>query len=343
MGTAAQRFAASPAGMIDVHTHAIDPDLVDVNAGFPGVYPTVLRTSDDTAQIWLDGRKYREIDSRCWSAAARVRDMDADGVAVQVVSPIPVTLSHSEPGDGAAALAEAQNNFLAKLVDDAPDRLAAFGCVPMQSPRRAIAELTRCVEELGFVGVEIGTRVGDRELADPEFLPFFQAAGELGATVFIHPVDRTLDARLATLRITFGMGMPTETAIAAAGLLVAGVLSAAPNVRICLAHAGGALPAVLPRVAFGQRIVEGVTADESLATVQARKLWSDSLTYDIDSLRLALTRFGADHVVLGTDYPFTAMETPAGAVLANVLSQVGQSTHDAVASGNARSLFSDPA
>lgn len=343
MGTAAWKRAASASGMIDVHTHAIDPDLVDINASYPGVYPTVRRTSEDTAQIWLNGRIYREIDSRCWSASARIRDMDADGVAVQVVSPIPVTLSHSEPEDGAAALAEAQNNFLAKLVDDAPERLAAFGCVPMQSPQRAIAELTRCVEELGFAGVEIGTRVGDRELADPEFLQFFQAANELGTTVFIHPVDRTLDARLARLRVTFGMGMPTETAFAAAGLLVAGVLSAAPNVRICLAHAGGALPSVLPRVAFGQRIVEGVTAEESLATVQARRLWSDSLTYDIDSLRLALTRYGDDHVVLGTDYPFTAMEVPAGAVLADVLSQLGRSTHDAIASANALSLFREPA
>ncbi|MGH3756732.1 amidohydrolase family protein [Actinophytocola sp.] len=340
---AARRLATSQAGMIDVHTHAIDPDLADVSARFPGVYPTVQRTSEDTAQIWLDGRMYREIDSRCWSAADRVRDMDAEGVAMQVVSPIPVTLSHSEPADGAAALAEAQNNFLAKLVEDAPGRLAAFGCVPLQSPRRAIAELARCIEDLGFVGVEIGTRVGDRELSDPEFLPFFQAAGELGATVFIHPVDRTLDTRLAKLRLTFGMGMPTETAIAAAGLLVAGVLSAAPNVRICLAHAGGALPSVLPRVAFGQRIVEGVTVDEYMATRQARKLWSDSLTYDINSLRLALTRYGEDHVVLGTDYPFTAMETPAGAVLADVLSQLGRSTHDAIARGNALSLFPDPA
>jgi aminocarboxymuconate-semialdehyde decarboxylase len=303
-------------GLIDLHTHAIDPDLIDVSQAYEGSFPSVRRLSADRAQIVADGRVYREIDSRCWSAEARLRDMDAEGVAAQVVSPIPITLCHGEPAPGAQALAAAQNDFLARLVASAPDRLLALGCVPLQDPELAVAELGRCIHDLGFAGVEIGTRVGELELSDPRFVPFFRAAADLGAVVFLHPVDRTLDPRLARLRIAFGLGMPAETATAAAGLLVSSLLEEVPGLRLCLAHGGGTLPSALPRLAMGQQLAGGVTSPDELATARARRLWCDSLTYDVAGLLLAADRFGAGHVVLGTDYPFDARERPAGAVLA---------------------------
>jgi aminocarboxymuconate-semialdehyde decarboxylase len=308
-------------GLIDVHTHAIDPDLIDVSQAYEGSFPSVRRLSADRVQIMLGGQLYREVDSRCWSAEARLRDMDAEGVAVQVVSPIPITLGHGEPAAGARALAAAQNDFLARLAAAAPDRLRALGCVPLQDPEAAVAELGRCVNDLGLAGVEIGTRVGESELSDPRFVPFFRAAADLGAVVFVHPVDRTLDPRLARLGIGFGLGMPAETAIAAAGLLVGGLLDDLPGLRLCLAHGGGTLPSALPRLAKGQQLAGGVTSAGELATARARRLWCDSLTYDVAGLLLAVQRFGAGHVVLGTDYPFDARERPAGAVLAAAAQQ----------------------
>lgn len=306
-------LAALPPGPIDLHTHAIDPDLPDVGQTHEGVFPVVRRTAPDRAQILLGGQVYREIDSRCWSAEARVKDMDADGVAVQVVSPTPVTLCHGESADGARVLAAAQNDFLARLVAEAPDRLVALGCVPLQDPDAAVKELRRCVTDLGFAGVEIGTRVGELELADPGFAPFFRAAADLNAVVFVHPVDGTLEPRLARLRIGFGLGMPAETATAAAGLLITDLLDKVPGLRMCLAHGGGTLPSALSRLDRGQQLA-GETDPARLATARARRLWCDSLTYDGPALRLAAGRFGPDHVVLGTDYPFDAREQPAGAV-----------------------------
>lgn len=310
----ASRLAALGPGLIDMHTHAIDPDLPDLADIYEGNFPAVRRLSADRAQILLQGRVYREVDSRCWSAEARIRDMDAEGVAAQLVSATPITLCHGEPVDGARVLAAAQNDFLAQLISQVPDRLLALGCVPLQDPVSAVAELWRCVTELGFAGVEIGTRVGELELSDPRFAPFFRAAADLGAVVFVHPVDQTLDPRLARLGIGFGLGMPAETATAAAGLLVSDLLDDVPELRLCLAHGGGTLPSALPRLAQGQRLA-GLAQPGRLATARARRLWCDSLTYDVAGLLLAAERFGADHVMLGTDYPFDAREQPAGAVL----------------------------
>ncbi|WP_214366295.1 amidohydrolase family protein [Pseudonocardia sp. H11422] len=301
-------------GPVDVHTHAIAPRLPDLAADHLGRWPSVERVAEDRARIMLDGRLYREVDDRCWSAQRRLRDMDAEGVAAQVVSPIPVTLCHGEPADGAAVLARAQNRFLAELVAEAPDRLAALGAVPLQDPQRAAAELAYCMDELGFLGVEIGTRVGDVELSDPRLDVFFDEAADRGALVLVHPVDLTLDPRLATLGIGFGVGMPVETAVAAASLLSG--RTRRPGVHLCLAHGGGALPAVLPRLDRGELLAgRAGAAGHRMPGERARELWVDSLTYDVDSLRLAVERFGRGHVLLGTDYPFAAREFPPGAVL----------------------------
>ncbi|MBS4730296.1 amidohydrolase [Mycobacterium sp. SM1] len=304
-------------GTIDFHTHAIDPDLPDVGATHQGSFPRVERAGERSARIIVDDRVYRNIDDTCWSANARIRDMDREGIAVQVLSPIPVTLCHEQPASGAAILAHAQNDFLATLVASAPRRFLALGAVPMQDPPLAIRELTRCVTELGFLGVEIGTRVGECDLTDARFRPFFDAASSLSAVIFLHPVDRDLDPRVTNMGLGFGIGMPTETAIAAAALLSAGIVQASSGARFVLAHGAGALPALLPRLDRGQRLAVGPAAAEPLS-IAARQLWCDSLTYDAASLRLALQRFGAEHVVLGTDYPFAARECPAGEVLAHL-------------------------
>lgn len=309
--------------VIDWHTHGVSPDLRAPESAGDHVWPVAERVDETHAVMWVGDRRYREIDDRCWSVPRRVADMDAEGVSVQVVSPMPVTLCHDAPAAGAAELARSQNAFLASLVAQAPDRLRALGAVPLQDVEAAVAELRHCVLELGFPGVEVGTRVGSLELADPVFEPFFDAADALGAVVFVHPVDETLDRRLAAMGVAFGVGMPTETAVAGAGLLTTGTLVERPNVRVCLAHGGGALPAILPRVTKGQSMAAAAAgrgpvpaADTALA--RAGRLWTDSLTYDATSLRLVLDRVGESHVVLGTDYPFAAREAPAGAVLGDL-------------------------
>jgi aminocarboxymuconate-semialdehyde decarboxylase len=131
--------------------------------------------------------------------------------------------------------------------------------------------------------------------------------------------------------------MPTETGVAAAGLLVSGaVRRRRPGLRLCLAHGGGTLPWLLPRLDRGERIKDASIPAAELPSALARSLYSDSLTYDQDSLLLAVRRYGAGHVVLGTDYPFAAAESPPGAVLRNLSDQL---LGDAVGSGNAQALL----
>jgi aminocarboxymuconate-semialdehyde decarboxylase len=300
-----------PTGLVDVHTHAIDADLPDLRRVYPhDRWPSVERTSDTEAHLLFGGQPYRPIDNRCWSPEARIIDMDREGVGMQVLSPIPVTFCYSASPAGTAELAAAQNEFFARIAHAHPSRFAALGAVALQDPDRAVDEMRSCMRDRSFFGVEIGTRVGDTELADPSLDRFFTVAHELGALVLVHPTDQDLPPRVMEMGVGFGAGMPIETALAAAALIARGALARRPEVRICLAHGGGALPALIGRLDKGATIT-GVSADSpELPSRLARQLWCDSLTYNREALDAAVELFGRDHVVFGSDYPFLAMPEP---------------------------------
>ena len=298
-------------GLVDVHTHAIDDDLPELRRAYPhDSWPSVERTGETEAHLLFGGQPYRRIDHRCWSPEARLTDMDREDVAVQVLSPIPVTFCYQASATGAAELASVQNEFFARIVQQHPTRFAALGAVALQDPDRAVDEMRRCMRHRGFLGVEIGTQVGGTELVNPSLDRFFAVAHELGALILIHPSDQDLSHRVTGLGLGFGAGMPIETALAAAALIAGGGLSRRPEVRICLAHGGGALPAMIGRLDKGATII-GVSADSpELPSRLARRLWCDSLTYNREALHAAVELFGRDHVVFGSDYPFLAMPEP---------------------------------
>ena len=140
--------------------------------------------------------------------------------------------------------------------------------------------------------------------------------------------------------MAFGAGLPGETGVAAAGLLASGaLLRRRPGARLCLAHAGGTLPWLLPRLDKGELIKNPDTPPERLPSALARSLYSDSLTYDVESLLLAMHRYGADHVMLGTDYPFAARESPVGAVISEARSRLPARLRAAVGVTNAHGLL----
>src|SRR5271156_3838386 len=318
-GTTINAQLSTQTRLVDIHTHAIDDRLLDLRRSYPhDDWPSVHRTGGTDAQLLFGGRHYRQIDHRCWSPTARIMDMDRQGVAVQVLSPIPVTFCYRASAAGAAELALAQNEFFARITHEHPTRFAALGAVALQDPDRAVDEMRRCMRQPSFIGVEIGTRVGDTELADPSLDRFFAVAHELGALVLVHPSDQDLPARVTELGLGFGAGMPIETALSAAALIARGALARRPEVRICLAHGGGALPAMIGRLDKGG-IIAGMPADSpDLPSRLARRLWCDSLTYNRDALYTAVEVFGREHVVFGSDYPFPAMPEPIDDIIATL-------------------------
>ena len=295
---------------IDFHTHFIGAGLADRDlAGCV----RFTRTAPDKGELHRNGRHYRAIDDRSWDVARRIADMDERGVAKQVISPIPVTYGYDAPPADGAATARAQNEALARVVRARPDRFAALGAVPLQDVDRACEELERAVTELSLIGVEIGTTVAGMELDDPALEPFWERCEALHAIVFIHPESAPGFDRLRKRMLVISTGYPSETGIAAATLLTSGLLERR-ELAIVLAHGGGTLPYLLPRLDRLWEISEEARRGTSRPSTVARKLYCDALTFDAANLTLTMERIGRDRIVVGSDYPFTIREDPPGAV-----------------------------
>ena len=321
---------------VDFHTHFMPREASAV--AVPGC-PRLEVESETCGQMYRGDKHYRTIDERTWDAKRRIGDMDANGIALQVISPIPVGYSYEAAAADGLAYARLQNDGIAEVVRSRPDRFAGLAMVPLQDPDAACAELERAVRELGLHGVEIGTVAGGRELDDAALEPFWERCAALNAIVFVHPESAPGFDRLQFMQMVISTAYPTETGIASARLLMTGIFTRHPDLRIVLAHGGGTLPWLLPRLDRIWSIDEKIRAVlPKRPSEVARGFYGDTLTFDADNLALVAKRFGSDHLVVGSDYPFAVMEDPPGAVIATVRS-FDDSTRDALRSGNASRLL----
>jgi aminocarboxymuconate-semialdehyde decarboxylase len=321
---------------IDFHTHFMprDASAIDV-AGCP----RLVIESDTCGQMYRGKQHYRTIDERTWDAARRIRDMDARNVALQVISPIPVCYSYDAAAGDAAAYARMQNDAIATVVRARPDRFAGLGMVPLQDPDAACAELERMMRDLGLAGVEIGTTAGGRELDDPALESFWERCAAHDAIVFVHPENAPGVERMQFMQMVISTAYPSETGIATARLLMKGIFVRHPDLRIVLAHAGGTLPWLLPRLDRVWSIDERIQAAlPQKPSEMARAFYGDTITFDADNLALVAKRLGAEHLLVGSDYPFAIMEESPGSVV-DTVAAFDAPTRAALRYGNARRLL----
>jgi aminocarboxymuconate-semialdehyde decarboxylase len=248
------------------------------------------------------------------SIEVRLKDMDRMGIDIQAVSPAPQqTYYWTEPGEG-QSLARMVNERLAEIVSKWPDRFVALGTVPLQNADLAVSELTHCVKSLGLRGVEINPSVNGMDLTDPrlDLERFFAKAEELGSVIFMHPIGFTHGERLMNHYFNNVIGNPLETTVAASHLIFDGVMERHPKLKVVLPHAGGYLAHYWARMDHAWRARPDChTVIKKKPSSYLEKFYFDSITFDRTMLKNMVDRYGADHVVLGTDYPYDmGMEHP---------------------------------
>ena len=231
---------------------------------------------------------------------------DAAGVHRVLLCPwVPLLYYDADPHEGLAR-ARIQNEALAGIVRDHPERVAALGAVPLQDPGLAAAELRELMADGVLRGVEVAASVRGVFLGNDRFEPFWQAAEDTGALVFVHPTTRGFDSpAFQDYYLWNTVANPLETATTAAHMVVAGVLERHPDLRVLLAHGGGALLAVRGRMrhAHGFQPQARSRLRESPED-SIRRFHFDTLTHDDALLRALIDYAGPARVLLGSDYPF---------------------------------------
>jgi aminocarboxymuconate-semialdehyde decarboxylase len=297
-----------------MHCHYLNPEVAEKMAGRnPGQYDPAVKFANVLTRE-TNVKQMKDRAPKLSGVELRLKDMDRMGIDIQAVSPAPnQTYYWTDPGEG-QELARAVNERIAQICGKYPERFVGLGTVPLQDPDLAVSELMHCVKSLGMRGVEINPNVNGLDLSDRRLglETFFAKAQELDVVIFMHPIGFTQGERLLDHYFNNVIGNPLETTVAASHLIFDGVMDRYPKLKVVLPHAGGYLAHYWARMDHAWRARPDCRVSiKRKPSSYLEKFYFDTITFDSGMLKNLVERFGADHVVLGTDYPYDmGMEHP---------------------------------
>lgn len=301
---------------VDIHCHYLNQDVAAKVAQLnPGQYePSITYANAHTREVNV--KQMRDRAPKLSDIAVRLKDMDRMGIDVQAISPAPnQTYYWTDPGLG-SELARGINEGIAGIVAKWPDRFVGLGTVPLQEASLAVSELEYCVKKLGMRGVEINPSVNGMDLTDARLSleKFFAKAQALDVVLFMHPIGFTQGDRLMDHYFNNVIGNPLETTVAASHLIFDGVMERYPKLKVVLPHGGGYLAHYWARMDHAWRArADCRTILKRKPSASLEKFHFDIITFDPGMLEHLVARFGADQLLLGTDYPYDmGVEDPIG-------------------------------
>ena len=271
------------AGLFDNHAHmgpkaALDKAAARQETGFPKNPPEAIFRADRNLEA-----------------------MDRLGIERRVLSPPPLLYGYELDAAEQPEHCRRLNDWIVEATED--DRLLPMGLLPLGAPDAVAAELDRCVEQLGMHYFAIGTHVDGAHLDEQVPDSVWRKLGEIGALVMMHPWNQRDSNRLDAYGLANTLGIPFETAVAAARLIGAGVMTRHDGLKIMLAHGGGALNGVLDRMDKAWTIFGNNEKGPKPSEI-ARCFYYDTVVFDPEHLRFLGELVGSDHILFGTDSPF---------------------------------------
>ena len=302
---------------IDIHTHIIPEHLPDFTKKFGyGDFIHLEHHKPCCARMMKGDKFFREISDNCWSPEKRIEECNGNHVHVQVLSTIPVMFNYHVKAKDCLEVSMFLNDHIAEVVHKYPKRFIGLGTLPMQDPQLAIKELERC-KKIGLVGVQIGSHINDWNLNAAELFSIFEACSKLDMALFVHPWDMMGQDKMSKYWLPWLVGMPAETSLAICSMIFGGVFERLPKLRVAFAHGGGSFPATLGRIEHGFNCRPDLVAVDNKKNPKdyLGKFYLDSLVHDATMLNYIVDLCGADHVALGSDYPFPLGEDRPGELI----------------------------
>jgi aminocarboxymuconate-semialdehyde decarboxylase len=335
------RTRSGKSRVVDLHCHYLNPTVGAKTAHHNlGQYdPTEIFADALTRETNVKQMKTRA--PKLTGVDERLQDMDRMGVDIQAICPAPYQFFYWAEAAYGAELAREVNEGIAKIAADRPDRFVGMGSVPLQDSQLAIRELNYCVKKLGMRGIEICTNVNGKNLTDPSLKldKFFARCEELGVVIFMHPLGYTQADRLTHHYFNNVIGNPLDSTVAVSHLIFDGVMARYPKLKVVVAHGGGFIAHYWARMDHAWRARPDCrTVIKQPPSSYLEKFYFDTITFDPEMLKRLIDRFGADHVVLGTDYPYDMGEEDPLGLIAQV-KKLPRASRDLIQGGNAARLL----
>ena len=267
-----------------------------------------------------------------WTPQQRIDDMNSLGVDVQVVSTGAAFYFYDRDPQVISEMHRECNEEVHQMTMDYPERFKGFAQIPMQDVNTAIAELEYAVAQLGLVGAMINDTANGLPYDDPSLLPLWQAAEQMGAILFIHQQggDTLVTPRSNRYHLPNTIGNLVDRAVTFASFVFGGVMDKCPDLKICLAHAGGYTCFGVGRMDRGWQVRSEARVNiQQPPSTYLNRFYYDCLTHSEAALRMVIDTVGIDRVVFGTDWPADmAIDQPVSWVLG--LESLTQDEKDAI-------------
>ena len=286
----------------DLHTHFYTEQFFQTIRDLPSEFSFGTSPSGQTI-ISYRGARFFGVTPAMTDVSKRLEDMDRVGIDVEVVS-LSTPNVFFAGAEQQPAVARMINDSYAELIAIHPKRFKGFASIPMDAPGAALGELHRAIDELKLNGVILLSNIGGKPLTSPEYRQFFAEANRMKLCIFLHPMLPAQSEAFREYVLGPIIGFPFDTSLAVARMCFDGMFSEFPDIRWIVGHLGGAVPYLMERMDNGFRDFPECRAKiDQLPSFYLKRLYYDTVSFSPHTLMMARNMVGADHMVMGSDYP----------------------------------------
>jgi aminocarboxymuconate-semialdehyde decarboxylase len=301
-------------GAVDIHHHYVPPEVIaEARRHGQALGVEVFEDKDGTIRFSFGGGPRYPLVQGLTDVEPRLEMMAKGKIAQAALDPSTQLLGYGLKGERAESWCRVYNQCVKEFVDKYPDRFTAMAAVPIQEPIRAAQVLEHAVTELDFCGAYIATNVNHRYYESTDFDPFWAKAQELDVLVFMHPDNPAGTELMNSFGLRLVCGNPADTTLSLGILIYSGVFDRFPDLKVCTCHGGGFFPYHVSR--FDREFITGQQAARRADRPNApsctappsayvKNLYFDTLVYDVETLDFLRRKVGAEHLMLGTDFPY---------------------------------------
>jgi aminocarboxymuconate-semialdehyde decarboxylase len=293
---------------IDIHHHYIPQSLLDEARQGKSAGVAAKESKPGETTISFAGADSFNVPSDLADLKKRFAAMERGKIAVGALIPHTSSLGYPLDGKQGEAWCRRYNEGIRDLTLQHPDRFVGLAAAPLQDPPRAAAVLEHAVRELKLRGGYIASNVNGEYYNSDFFDPFWKKAEELDALIVMHPEDVAGSEKMAAYGLRLICGNPADSTLSLAFMSYSGVFDRFPNLKLCVLHGGGFFPYQLGRLDQGFAVRRGaraVSASSPPSAYLKKNLYFDAMIYRVDALEYLKRVAGADHLMVGTDYPYT--------------------------------------
>jgi aminocarboxymuconate-semialdehyde decarboxylase len=344
----ARRSAGGATRAVDIHHHYFAPELITEikqhGKALGGIeYFPPKQPKANPYQIQFPGGRRFGPDPRMAEVPNRLEAMTKGGVEIAMVEVHTASVGYELDGPHGETWSNIYNEAIMNLVKRHPDRFAGMATVPLQDPPRAARVLEHAIRDLKMSGVTIASNVVGNYYNSKDFDPFWRKVEELDVLMIMHPEWVAGADKMEPYSLRNICGNPADTTLSVTYMMYTGVFDRFPNLKLALLHGGGYVPYHLGR------LDQGMTGGSGSSAIPAKQppskylknLYFDNLVYRVETVEYLKRMVGADHIMVGTDYPFDLGDWMAAEKIQQMTCTDAE--REAMLQGNARKLLRIPA